>query len=60
MPKAIKKFKSRNLKGETRKEEARRISKARTKAILAGRSAKQVRRIGGTKKRLKLIGFSTN
>jgi len=60
MAKKVTKLKLVNLKGETRAEEKRRIVKARAKAIRAGRSVKQVRRIGGTKRRLKLIGFSTN
>lgn len=41
----VTKFKSRNLLGESRKEEVRRLSKARTKAILSGKSPEHVREI---------------
>ena len=45
MVRRITTFKSKNLLGETRKEERRRISKVISKAISSGRSPIQIRRI---------------
>ncbi len=56
----VTKSKSKNLLGETRTKERSKIIKARAKAISSGKTRKQVKGIGGTKKRLKLLGFRTN
>ncbi len=51
----VKKLKSRNLRGETRKEERKRIIEERAEAIVSGKSRSKVRKIGG--KRARVVGL---
>ena len=57
MVRRITTFKSKNLLGETKKEEKMRISKVISKAIISGRSRAQIRKIstlsGATSSQLK-------
>jgi hypothetical protein len=58
MPERILKFKSLNLRGETRKEEKHRILHERIEAIRQGKSRKEINEIGGW--RAGLFGFKTS
>jgi len=53
----VTKFYSRNLRGETREEEKRRILYERVEGIRKGLTPPQVRKIGG--KRAGIFGFKT-